>query len=79
MPRSGVQRGKRFPREIAGAALAAGGSLQRLVVQQDRHVVLRELHVELVRVVAQRLADFTAASVFSGASDPPPRCAKSFG
>src|SRR5262249_1901070 len=57
VPGAGIEGRELLPREIARAPLPAGGALQRRVVQQHRHVILRELHVELVRAEAQGLAE----------------------
>src|SRR5260221_13050834 len=55
MPGTRIQLHERAPVEIRGAALAIGGSLEGVVVQQHRDAIARELHVELVSAEAERL------------------------
>ena len=55
MPAAGIETRQFPPRKRIGATAAAGGALERGVVQEKRHVVGGELHVELHHAVAVRV------------------------
>ena len=57
VPAAGVEARQLAPRQRVGAAAAARRALERRVVQQERHVVGGELHVELDHPIAVRVPD----------------------
>src|SRR5215472_5293271 len=52
MPASGVELREPFPSECISGTAGVGRPIQRVVVQQERGAVGRELHVELDHAVA---------------------------
>ena len=66
-------------REIGDRAPGIRRALKRRIVVHDDDAVAREVDVELEAVGAAAMPASNAASVFSGASALPPRCANTSG
>src|SRR5260221_7446154 len=55
MPVTRIECAKFLPGVRARPAGAARGAIERRIVQQERHLVLRELYVDFVKAEAERL------------------------